>query len=123
VIQLKESIGNFKGDNLYLTVASYQNNKRIYVGVDTEEESYADLTINLTDLMIPDEDYIFVNGDMTRDLRNFLEEKGIISESIETYQYNMGKYDMVQVDFDLLKQYDPDGFKDFEKTKSKDMEI
>jgi hypothetical protein len=123
VIQLKESIGNFKGDNLYLTVASYQNNKRIYVGVDTEEESYADLTINLTDLMIPDEDYIFVNGDMTRDLRNFLEEKGIISEPIETYQYNMGKYDMVQVDFDLLKQYDSDGFKDFEKTKSKDMEI
>ena len=31
--------------------------------------------------------------------------------------------DMVQVDFDLLKQYDPDGFKDFEKTKSKYMEI
>lgn len=120
---MKESIGNFKGDNLYLTVASYQNNKRIYVGVDTEEESYANLTINLTDLMIPDEDYIFVNGDMTRDLRNFLEEKGIISESIETYQYNMGKYDMVQVDFDLLKQYDPDGFKDFKETKSKDMEI
>ena len=120
---MKESIGKFKGDNLYLTVASYQNNKRIYVGVDTEEESYADLTINLTDLMIPDEDYIFVNGDMTRDLRNFLEEKGIISEAIETYQYNMGKYDMVQVNFDLLKKYDPDGFKEFEKNKSDDIEI
>ena len=26
----------------------------------------------------------------------------------------MGHYDMVQVDFDLLKEYDPEGFEKFE---------
>ena len=27
---MKKLIGNYKGDNLYLTIASYQNNNRIY---------------------------------------------------------------------------------------------
>ena len=120
---MKESIGKFKDDNLYLTIASYRNNKRIYIAIDTEEELYADVTINLPDMILPDDDYIFVNGDISKDLRKFLEDKGFISEPIETYQYNMGRYDMVQVNFDLLKEYDPEGFKDFEKNLNDDMEI
>ena len=119
---MKKSIGNFKGDNLYLTIASYQNNKRIYVAVETEDELYADITINLSDMMLPDDDYIFVNGDMTKDLRNFLEEKNIIGETFTTVPYNMGSYDMAKVDFDILKEYDPDGFKEYEK-KSDDIEL
>ena len=35
----------------------------------------------------------------------------------------MGRYDMVEVDFDLLKEYDPEGFKEFNKNKDNDMEI
>lgn len=120
---MKKTIGNFKGDDLYLTIASYLNNNRIYVGVDTVEESYSDLTINLPDMMLPDEDYIFVNGDMTSDLRNFLEKKDIIGETIYTYPYNMGKYDMVKVNFDKLKEYDPDGFKSYELSKENGMEL
>lgn len=120
---MKKSIGNFKGDNLYLTIASYQNNNRIYVAVETEEELYADITINLSDMMLPADDYIFVNGDMTRDLRNFLEKKNIIGDTFTTVQYNMGRYDMAKVDFDVLKEYDPEGFKEFEKNKSDDMEL
>ena len=46
-----------------------------------------------------------------------------IGETIETYQYNMGKYDMVQVDFDVLKEYDSDGFKEYEKINSDDIEL
>ena len=73
--------------------------------VETGEELYADITINLSDMMLPNDDYIFVNGDMTRDLRNFLEEKNIIGETFTTVQYNMGRYDMAKVDFDVLKEY------------------
>ena len=120
---MKKSIGNYNGDSLYLTIASYQNNGRIYLAVETEDELYADITINLSDMMLPDDNYIFVNGDMTRELRDFLEEKGIIGETIETYQYNMGKYDMVQVDFDVLKEYDSYGFKEYEKINSEDIEL
>ena len=123
---MKKLIGNYKGDNLYLTIASYQNNNRIYIGVETEEELYADVTINLSDMMLLDDDYIFVNGDMTRDLRNFLEEKEIIGETFTTIQYNMSRYDMAKVDFDILKEYDPKGFNEFEKyneSANKDMEV
>lgn len=123
---MKKLIGNYKGDNLYLTIASYQNNNRIYIGVETEKELYADVTINLSDMMPLDDDYIFVNGDMTKDLRNFLEEKQIIGETFTTIQYNMGRYDMAKVDFDILKEYDPKGFNEFEKyneSANKDMEV
>ena len=123
---MKKLIGNFKGDNLYLTIASYQNNNRIYIGVETEEELYADVTINLSDAYLLDDDYIFVNSDMTEDLRYFLEEKNIIGETFSTIQYNMGKYDMVKIDFDILKEYDFEGFKEYEKYNkyiNKDMEI
>jgi hypothetical protein len=123
---MREFIGNFKGDNLYLKIASYQNNNRIYIGVETEEELYADVTINLSDMMLLDDDYIFVNSDMTRDLRNFLEEKQIIGETFTTIQYNMGRYDIAKVDFDILKEYDPKGFNEYEKVNksvNKDMEV
>ena len=120
---MKKEIGNFEGNNLYLTIANDRNNNRIYLGVETEEDLYADITINLSDMMIPDDNYIFVNGDMTKELRTFLEKNKIIGETIETYQYNMGRYDMVEVDFDLLKEYDPEGFKDYNKNKDNDMEI
>lgn len=123
---MKKLIGNFKGDNLYLTIASYQNNNRIYIDIETEEELYADVTINLSDAHLLDDDYIFVNSDMTEDLRDFLEEKNIIGETFSTFQYNMGKYDMVKIDFDILKEYDSEGFKEYEKYNkyiNKDMEI
>ena len=123
---MKKLIGNYKGDNLYLTIASYQNNNRIYIGVETEEELYADVTINLSDMYLLDDDYIFVNGDMTKDLRNFLEEKNIIGETFTTIQYNMGRYDMAKVDFKILKEYDSKGFKEYEKyneSVNKDMEV
>ena len=37
-----KSIGKYKDEDLYLQVASYSNNKRIYLGLTTEEENYAD---------------------------------------------------------------------------------
>ena len=123
---MKKLIGKFKGDNLYLTIASYQNNNRIYMGIETEEELYADVTINLSDMYLLDDDYIFVNDDMSKDLRNFLEEKNIIGEIYMTIQYNMGRYDMAKVDFDILKEYDPKGFEEYGKyteSVNKDMEV
>ena len=123
---MKKLIENYKGDNLYLTIASYQNDNRIYIGVETEDELYADVTINLSDMYLLDDDYIFVNDDMSKYLRNFLEEKNIIGEIYTTIQYNMGRYDMAKVDFDILKEYDPNGFKEYEKyneSVNKDMEV
>lgn len=118
---MKKSIGKFDNQELYLVVASYQNNNRIYLAVETEEEGlYADITINLSDMLLPGKNYIFVSSDMSKELRKFLEDKGIIGETLETYQYNMGRYDMAKIDLELIKEYDPEGFKQIEKNKSKD---
>ena len=35
----------------------------------------------------------------------------------------MGRYDKAKVDFNLLKEYDPEGFKEFNKNKDNDMEL
>jgi hypothetical protein len=123
---MKKLIGNFKGDNLYLKISSYQNNNRIYIGIETEEELYADVTINLSNVMLLDDDYICVNSNMTTDLRKFLEKKQIIGETFTTIQNNMGRYDIAKVDFDLLKEYDPKGFNEYEKFNklaNKDMDV
>jgi len=114
---MKKLIGNYKGDNLYLIISSYKNNGRIYLGVETEEELYDDITINLLDKQLYSNDTVFINGNMTNDMRRFLEKNGIIGETIDVVQYNMGRYDLVKVDFDKLKQYDPYGFKQYEKYK------
>lgn len=119
---MKKSIGKYDDQELYLVVASYQNNNRIYLGVDTEDGSYADITINLPDMLLPSEDYIFVNSDMTKELRNFLNKKGIIGETYTTIQYNMGRYDMAKIDLDLIKEYDSEGFEKY-FNKNDDYEI
>lgn len=119
---MKKAIGKYKNNNLYLTIDSYQNNNRIYIGIETKNGLYADITINLTNMLLPD-NYIFVNNDISSDLRKFLEEKGIIGKTIETYQYNMGRYDMVNINFDLLKGYDKEGFNLYKKDKSCDIEL
>ena len=116
---MKKSIGKFDKEDLYLTIANYRNNGRIYMAVENgEEELYADITVNLTDMLLPGDDYVFVNNDMTKELRSFLEEKNIIGETLYSNPYNMGQYDMVKVDFNLLKEYDPDGFEKYEDYKN-----
>ena len=38
----------------------------------------------------------------------------------------MGRYDMAKVDFDILKEYDPNGFNEYKKyneSVNKDMEV
>ena len=120
---MKESIGKFNNQDLYLVVASYQNNNRIYLAVETEKDGlYADITINLSDMLLPDKDYIFVNGDMSKELRSFLEEKGIIGETYTTVPYNMGEYDMAKINLDLIKEYDPEGYEKY-YLKNDDYEI
>ena len=118
----RKSIGKFQGDELYLEVSSYTN-KRIFIGLNTKEEPYADITINLADMMLPSKHCVFMNGDISNDLRDFLQEKGIITDSLGMYQYNMGRYEMAVVDFGKLKELDPQGFKEYEKYKSNDLEL
>lgn len=110
-----KSIGKYKDEDLYLQVASYSNNKRIYLGLTTEEENYADITINLTDMILPDKDYIFLSDDLSNDLREFLKDKNIIGETVYMQPYNMGNYECVPVNLELIKELNPEDYKKYEK--------
>ena len=117
IFMKKKCIGNYEGYDLFLTISRYNNNNRLYVGLDTYDGMYDDLTVNLSDLYLPSNDYIFLNGDIDNKFKEFLKEKNIIGDTIETYKYNMGHYDMVMINHELLKQYSPDEYKEYENYK------
>ena len=107
---MKKELFKYNDKDLYLTVAKYSNNGRMYLGLDCDEGLYDDITINLTDMMLPSEDYAFINSDIGEDLKQLLVDKKIMSEPIDTMQYNMGRYDLVRLYHDVIKEYDPEGY-------------
>lgn len=112
----RKSIGVYKTNDLFLSIGLY-NNDRIYVGLDTIDESFDDITVNLTDLCLPSDDYVFLNGNLDDELIDFLNKKNIIGETIETYRYNNGRFYMVSLNHDTLKEYSPDDYKQYEELK------
>ncbi len=116
----RKSIGIYKGNDLFLSVGIY-NNDRIYVGLDLIDEPFDDITVNLTDLYLPSDNYVFMNGNLDNELISFLNDKGIIGEPIETYKYNNGKYYMVSLNHELLKKCSPEDYKQYEELKYREI--
>lgn len=110
-VQNKKSIGNYNGEDLYLVIAKYQNNGRTYLGLETQDgEPFADITINLSDLEIVNNNFVFLSGDLSNELKEFLIDNEIIDYPIDKMQYNMGRYDLTMIDINKLKEYDIDGY-------------
>ena len=105
----------FKNEKLYISVFKYENNGRLAILADTEEEPYGDITINLSGYSV-DEEEGFINS-ITKDsgLEQKLIEEGIIKEIITTVKYNMGQYDFVVFDMEKLKEYDPEGMQKYQE--------
>lgn len=98
----------------YLCVANYQNNGRLYLGIENEENDICgDITINLTEEEI-DKDKVYLSDDLTEEDIVELQEKGIIGKCLYTTQYNFGEYKAFAVNFDKLKEYDNVGVEEFE---------
>lgn len=81
--------------------------------MDTDEEPFNDITINLPGYSLYERDNVFINGDMSTEVKNQLIEYGILAEYLYTVPYNMGKYDCYRVDLEKLKYYDPDGYEKY----------
>ena len=93
-----------------MDIARYQNNNRLYLGLSMEDDYFSDITINLPDLLLPADDFVFVSGDLTKEVKDQLKDYGILSEYLYTADYNMGHYDCYSINLEKLKHYDPDGF-------------
>ena len=121
---MKKDIGIFNGEKLYLTVGRYRNNNSLYLGLITDEgESYSDITVNISDKKIK-YNIAYLTKDMSKELKDFLREKELISEPILFMKHNLGEYEMVYVDLNKVKEYDPKGYKDsLEQNKNNDIEM
>lgn len=107
VIKIKLFDENY---DCYLNIGRYQNNNRLYLGLDTKEEPFSDITINLPEYPCVDDYTIFVNGDVSTDVKKQLEKCGILSTYLYSVNYNLGNYDCYSVNMEKLKYYDPVGF-------------
>lgn len=97
-------IVKYDGDNLYLEKSEYLNGRLALLLNDENGELWGDLTINLPDLEI-EENTIFINSNISSELKDLLYETGVFINLYSTQQYNMGRYDLAYVNMSLLKDY------------------
>jgi len=113
---MREPLINYKGEDLYLVMANYVDNGRLYMGLENEErENYCDITINLSDIPEIGDMVVFLNGDISSELKKELRNIGLISNPIQQMPYNYGLYDIVIVNREALKDYDKEEYKKFEE--------
>lgn len=117
----KKEIGIYNEEKLYLTVGRYRNNNSLYLGLENGlGESYSDITINISDNKISD-NIAYLTNDMSKELKDFLRKKKLISEPVLFMTHNLGEYEMVYVDLNKVKEYDSEGYNN--SLNKDDMEI
>ena len=97
-------IVNYHGDKLFLECGKYQNGRLALLLKKENDELFGDLTINLPDLEI-EENTIFINSNISSELKDKLFETGVFINMFSTQQYNMGRYDVAYINMNLLKEY------------------
>lgn len=112
----------FKGKNLFIQVSQYRNNGRIAIFAYTEEDLYADITINLPGICVDENEGAINSLAKSCGLEQALIKKGIIKEVYGKVKYNMGTYDVVAFNTEELKKYDLEGVKKFEEMLQQDEE-
>lgn len=119
---MKNKVITYKGKDLYLFATTYACNDRLCLGlVDKNDELYCILTINLTEKPLY-ENEIFINGDVSDELLEKLQENNVFGEITDYCKYNMGTYRAVSVDYDVLRKYDEKGIDKYFSNYIDDME-
>lgn len=111
---MKQKTIYFDGEEIYLIVSRYANERIGILANSTSGEPYSGITINLPDKEILNYNEVFINSDCkSSGLENKLMEIGIIKNIVQEVQYNYGRYDLVRIDLEKLKEYDPIGFEKY----------
>lgn len=112
----REPLLNYQSEDLYLTIANYSNNGRLYMRLETlDGEMFDDITVNLTDVPDLAKDEVFLNKTIDDNLKQQLIKSGLISDMNIKMLYNLGMYSLVSVNLEKLKEYDEKAFNAFEK--------
>lgn len=112
-----------KEEEYFLQVSSYKNNNRLCISIsdhavdDFREDIdfLLDVTINVSELTIDKINQVYLSNNIPDEIKNTLFDKGIISRTINTIEYNLDKLQLVEVNLDILREYDEDGVQSFLK--------
>lgn len=95
-----------------LTVDTYRQGNRLYVGMISYTEGYpepfAAMTVNLPQLPT-NVNEAYINGDLGKSVLHFIEKNGLGKVLPDTGRSGYGEYAKVAFDLDLLQEFDPDG--------------
>lgn len=120
---------NVEGKDYKLEIHNYIDNGRLAILIyDDNDELFSDLTINLSDMMLPEENCAFINSSITDSeigsvIYDTLIKEEVIDYDYGIYQYNLGKYRLVSFDIEKLKEYDSKGIKKYLEEKENYKEL
>ena len=102
----------YNDEEYNLVVRSYADNDRLCLMLENEE-GYCAITTNILPLPTKNIEYVFIN-DLCKHsgLEELLINEGFLTR-IDAIPFNYEVLDFVKVDLDKIKEYDPDGFKEF----------
>lgn len=101
--------------DLYLTVANYQNNSRMYLGLeDVNHDPYADITVNLPYTNEISKNIVYLNTDMSNELKETLRKSNLFGDTLMYQPYNYGNFEVVEVNIDKVKELCPEEYQQFE---------
>lgn len=106
----KEICRDEENYSLFLFKSEYRNNGRLYLGFECYGDDYKsydfydDLTINLSDMLIENDDIIFINSYVPDSILEQLENRKLI-EYIDIVQYNLGRYKKYKVNRKIMEEY------------------
>ena len=120
---------NAEGKDYKLEIHNYTDNGRLAILIyNDNDELFSDLTINLSDMMLPEENCAFINSGITDTkigsaIYDALRKEEVIDYDYGMYQYNLGKYKLVSFDIEKLKEYDLKGSKKYLEEKENYKEL
>jgi len=112
---MKRKSIKYKSMSLYLGLDRYSNNGRLAIFIQDKDEDYlGDVTINLPNIQLPNNKLVAISDSCRNSkIERALIEAGVIKEIAYTVEYNYQKYDIAELNVEVLKEYDPEGYKDF----------
>lgn len=107
----------FKNGRVYLGLDRYRNNERLAIFIQNRNGTYLDdVTINLSDIQLPKNKLVAINANCKNSgLEQALIEAGIIKGISYMTPYNYQVYDVVEINIEKLKEYDPEGYAEYFK--------
>lgn len=97
-----------KDHPLYLTKEKYLNDRLylslVYYDKEFGYELWDDLTINLPELLIENDNIVFINDSISKNILEKLEKIGLLAY-LDTVKYNMGRYGKYVVNVDVMNKY------------------